>query len=139
MTDQTMEADRPGVPRERAPAPAGNAQKAPTPQEATVPVLTHTEREGPTPVFGTAAPPRGLSGVIRRWAYGIPEHRAAHFMLLMVADRVDAVEHGMIPRLPLATAVLVSGSIALRKLHNARLARPSLARRVLDVRRWRPA
>ena len=132
-TDERMDADRPGVPRERAPRPAGEAYQPPTLQDRTVPVLTHTERAEVTPVFGSASPPRGLSGWMRKQAYRIPEHKAAHFMLLMVADRVDAVEHGMIPKLPLATAVLISGGIALRKLRNARSEPPT--RRALVLRR----
>lgn len=46
----------------------------------------------PTPVVGTAQPPRGLSGLLRKRAYGIPEHRARHWMLLLLADRIDVVE-----------------------------------------------
>jgi hypothetical protein len=46
------------------------------------------------PVFGTACPPRGLSGVIRRYSYAkYSEGRAAHWLLLMAADRVDAWEN----------------------------------------------
>ena len=46
-----------------------------------------------TPVFGTAQPPKGLSGVIRRFSYArYSEGQAAHWLLLMLADRVDAVE-----------------------------------------------
>jgi hypothetical protein len=46
-----------------------------------------------TPVFGTAQPPKGLSGAIRRLSYArYSEGRAAHWLLLMLADRVDAVE-----------------------------------------------
>jgi hypothetical protein len=46
-----------------------------------------------TPVFGTAQPPKGLSGVIRRYAYAnYSEGRAAHWLLLIAADRVDAWE-----------------------------------------------
>ncbi len=46
-----------------------------------------------TPVFGTAQPPKGLSGAIRRFSYArYSEGRAAHWLLLMLADRVDAVE-----------------------------------------------
>ena len=45
------------------------------------------------PVFGTSTPPRGLSGAIRKYAYReYSEGRAAHWLLLMLADRVDAVE-----------------------------------------------
>jgi hypothetical protein len=46
-----------------------------------------------TPVFGTAQPPRGLSGAIRTLSYRrFSEGRAAHWLLLVLADRVDAVE-----------------------------------------------
>lgn len=46
-----------------------------------------------TPVFGTSVPLRGLSGVVRRYAYGrFSEARAAHWLLLIAADRVDAGE-----------------------------------------------
>ena len=46
-----------------------------------------------TPVFGTAQPPSGVSGVIRRYAYTYSEGRTAHWLLLIAADRVDAWEH----------------------------------------------
>jgi hypothetical protein len=47
-----------------------------------------------TPVFGTAQPPKGISGAIRKFSYAkYSEGRAAHWLLLMLADRVDAVEH----------------------------------------------
>jgi hypothetical protein len=47
-----------------------------------------------TPVFGTAQPLSGLSGVIRRYSYArYSEGRLAHWLLLVVADRVDAMEH----------------------------------------------
>jgi hypothetical protein len=45
-----------------------------------------------TPVFGTACPPKGLSGLIRRFAYRFSEGRTAHWLLLMGADRVDVLE-----------------------------------------------
>jgi hypothetical protein len=46
-----------------------------------------------TPVFGTSAPPKGISGVIRKFAYRkYSEARAAHWLLLIAADRVDALE-----------------------------------------------
>jgi hypothetical protein len=47
-----------------------------------------------TPVFGTAQPPTGLSGVIRKYSYAkYSEGRAAHWLLLILADRVDAGEN----------------------------------------------
>ncbi|MDP9028644.1 MAG: hypothetical protein M3N46_14030 [Actinomycetota bacterium] len=43
------------------------------------------------PVFGTAAPLHGVSGRIRRVAYArFSEARLAHWLLLIVGDRVDA-------------------------------------------------
>jgi hypothetical protein len=46
-----------------------------------------------TPVFGTGQPPKGLSGAIRKLSYArYSEGRAAHWLLLVLADRVDAVE-----------------------------------------------
>jgi len=46
-----------------------------------------------TPVYSTAVPTRGLSGAIRSWAYGIADYRARRGLLLMVADRIDVLEH----------------------------------------------
>lgn len=47
------------------------------------------------PVFGTACPPRGISGAIRKYAYTLSEGRTSHWMLLMLADRVDVLESGL--------------------------------------------
>lgn len=45
------------------------------------------------PVFGTSQPLRGVSGAIRRLAYErFSEARAAHWLLLIAGDRVDAWE-----------------------------------------------
>lgn len=63
------------------------------------------------PVFGTAQPPRGLSGLIRRRAYGVPEHHAAHWLLLLLGDRVDVWE-SRLRRHPLVAAVAVAGVVA---------------------------
>ena len=45
-----------------------------------------------TPVFGTSTPPKDLSGKIRRFAYKYSEARAAHWLLLLAADRVNSAE-----------------------------------------------
>jgi hypothetical protein len=46
-----------------------------------------------TPVFGTSCPPKGVSGALRRLSYRkYSEGRAAHWLLLLAADRVDAWE-----------------------------------------------
>jgi hypothetical protein len=46
----------------------------------------------PSPVRSGAQPLHGLSGLVRKAAYAIPEHRIRHWALLMVADRVDLLE-----------------------------------------------
>jgi hypothetical protein len=52
------------------------------------------EHEFLTPVFGTAQPPSGISGAIRKYSYAkYSEGRAAHWLLLVLADRVDAWEN----------------------------------------------
>jgi hypothetical protein len=44
-----------------------------------------------TPVFGTAQPLKGVSGAVRRLAYRrFSEGRLAHWLLLIVGDRIDA-------------------------------------------------
>jgi hypothetical protein len=44
-----------------------------------------------TPVFGTAQPLHGVSGAVRGLAYGrFSEGRLAHWLLLVVGDRIDA-------------------------------------------------
>src|SRR5829696_1643120 len=64
-------------------------------QEQRVRIHKSTEHPDLTPVFGTSCPPRGLSGKIRDAAYHFSEGRLAHWMLLLLADRVDVVE-GMV-------------------------------------------
>ena len=64
------------------------------------------------PVFGTSCPPRGVSGAMRKLAYArYSEARAAHWLILMAADRVDALgSHvralaSLRPDNPLATGI----------------------------------
>lgn len=84
-------ADRPAFPQEQSldlnahwefpdeqPEPAGGRERS-------------IEHGRLTPVFGTAQPLHGISGAIRRYAYArFSEARAAHWLLLLAADRVDA-------------------------------------------------
>lgn len=85
--------DRPGVPMERMPARFINPQPGqPEQQRETVEVLVSPERPGITPIFSTNQPPSGLSGVIRRLAFKTTENDIRHWLLLLVADRVNMVE-----------------------------------------------
>ena len=67
-------------------------------------ILKSNERPAITRVFGTSSPPSGLSGMLRRYAFRFSEGSAAHWMTLIVADRVNVVEgivddlaHGHVP------------------------------------------
>jgi hypothetical protein len=86
--------DRPSVPREQFdPALNGAHWDFPERQPELWPRERSIEHKFLTPVFGTSSPPKGLSGVIRKFAYRrYSEGRAAHWLLLLAADRVDAGE-----------------------------------------------
>lgn len=87
-------ADRPSVPRERFDLDTGAHWDFPDRQEELVPRERSIEHAFLTPVFGTAQPLRGLPGAVRARAYErYSEARAAHWLLLILADRLDAVEH----------------------------------------------
>jgi hypothetical protein len=97
-TDRRLE-DRPGVPREPPPHPlAGAHWTVPEQQAPGKNVLIRAGLDRLTPVFGTCQPPRGLSGALRRAAYRIADWHVRHWMILILADRVDTLE-GRIRRL----------------------------------------
>lgn len=54
----------------------------------------HLSNEHPnlTPAFGATVPPRGLSGMLRDYAYEYGEATNRHWMTLILADRVDIAE-----------------------------------------------
>ncbi|MDG6110467.1 hypothetical protein Daura_28415 [Dactylosporangium aurantiacum] len=86
--------DRPSVPREKFdPGLSGAPWDFPERQQERRPRERSIEHAMLPPVFGTSCPPRGLSGVLRRFAYRrYSEARAAHWLLLLAADRVDVAE-----------------------------------------------
>lgn len=62
-------------------------------QEEKWPRERSIEHEMLTPVFGTSCPPKGLSGMMRKYSYRRhSEAKAAHWLILIAADRVDAWE-----------------------------------------------
>lgn len=87
-------ADRPSTPKLRfAPNETGAHWELPPQQPEKHPRERSVEHARLTPVFGTVAPLHGLSGKIRRYAYRrFSEARAAHWLLLMLGDRVDVIE-----------------------------------------------
>jgi hypothetical protein len=87
-------ANRPSVPKLKYdPAATGAHWIFPERQEFDGFREKSIEHEMLTPVFGTSVPLKGLSGVIRRYSYArFSEGRAAHWLLLIGADRVDVLE-----------------------------------------------
>ena len=112
----------------------GYTWERPTQQAESVEVLHSNERPNVSAVFGTVAPPSGLSGILRRYAITHSESRQMHWVPLVVADRINVVEgiiddliHGKVPNIPkekgmkadlevnqtgLATKVLVTALVA---------------------------
>jgi hypothetical protein len=97
-------ANRPAYPKE-APSHVTTARgEVGVRQVPRVKIHKSTEHPDLTPVFGTTCPPTGLSGRIRDLAYQYSEGRQKHWLLLMLADRVNVVEgliedltHGKVP------------------------------------------
>ena len=85
-------ADRPAFPRERFdPAASGAHWDFPERQEELYDREKSIEHGILPPVYGTVAPLHGVSGLIRRVAYAkYSEARLAHWLLLVLGDRVDA-------------------------------------------------
>jgi hypothetical protein len=85
--------DRPSVPRERFdPNLSGAHWDFPEKQPEKWPRERSIEHKFLTPVFGTSCPPKGVSGMMRKYAYRtFSEGRAAHWLILVAADRVDSL------------------------------------------------
>lgn len=100
-------ANRPAYPKERNPPRLdGIHWDQPQPQPQRMEVLTSPEYPSRPPVFGTGPAPSGLSGGIRRYAFNFSENDIRHWMLLLLADRVNMGEgivsdlsRGHVPRI----------------------------------------
>jgi len=98
--------NRPGVPQETVPEPLTHANTL---------VRQQTDEPKPfvgpnrflTPVYSTALPPRGLSGLMRRAAYKMPDYKPQRWMLLLAADRVDVIEHAKPAKLLLGAGLFM--------------------------------
>jgi hypothetical protein len=86
--------NRPAVPMERMPprldgvTPLDQLEDQPIKMK----IYHSTERPGVTPLFGTSTPPSGLSGRLRDVAYRWSENDLRHWLLLLLADRINVVE-----------------------------------------------
>jgi hypothetical protein len=79
----------------------------PEQQSPEVEILRSIEHNRLPAVVGTSAPPAGLSGAIRRYAFRRSESDWWHWLLLMGADRINVIEgvaqdlaRGRVPNIP---------------------------------------
>lgn len=116
--------DRPSVPRERFDPDLGGASWTfPERQSERWPRERSIEHGMLTPVFGTSTPPRGVSGAMRRLAYRrYSEARAAHWLWLIAADRVDALGSALRSMATLRpdNPVTDTGVLSERRYHGVR-------------------
>lgn len=81
--------------------------------------VDHDTLSGQAP-YTVTIPLHGLSGVIRKAAYELPDWKPRRWMMLMLADRVDAIESKLTTRnLLMAGGVLgalTAGILGVRKL-----------------------
>jgi hypothetical protein len=109
----TSIARRPGHPMEREPEPIANAHwLKPDRQPPQAGVLMDPSRTELTATFGTEHPPRGVSGMLRRAAYKLPDYRARRWALLIFADRVDALEAKLVRTLKHPVTWLVVAGVS---------------------------
>lgn len=79
--------------RDRTGAPGlGTAWNRPERQITGVEILQSVEHIQRPAVVGESTPPSGLSGSLRRAAFGFSESQWGHWLLLMLADRINSVE-----------------------------------------------
>jgi hypothetical protein len=108
---------RPGRLRVRDPKPFPNTRFPPERQAGTPSAPKHGRPNKPMPpVFGTAQPPHGLSGAIRLFAARFPDHYPSHWLLKMLADRVDSWGLRLRRVLPFAVPVVAVGLLVRRRV-----------------------
>jgi hypothetical protein len=109
-------ARRPGVPSHREPQLWPNAQLdivRMDPARSAPFKHGRSNREWP-PVFGTVCQPKGLSGLVRKWASSFPDHKPQHWLLKLLGDRVDSFEHRLRKLAPLAVPLAAAGLFGRR-------------------------
>ena len=80
---------RPAVPRE-LPSDVKTARgDVPAWQQPRTKIFISNEMPDLAPTFGETVPPRGLSGMLREYAFNFGEATSRHWMTLMLADRID--------------------------------------------------
>lgn len=102
---------RPGVARfHEEPHAMPNTRFPPVRQEGepAAPLHGRPNKEMP-PVFGTAQPLHGASGILRRFAARSPDHLARYWLMKMFADRVELWSHRVRKGVGLTVPVMLAG------------------------------
>ena len=89
--DPENDPTRPMRDRAGAPGPDGFWDR-PSLQIPDVEILQSVEHVRQPAVLGESTPPSGLSGVLRRQAFAFSESQWGHWLILMLADRINMVE-----------------------------------------------
>lgn len=112
--------NRPGVPEELPPQPIGYSRLGgPPPQTIGEPTAKSFDRPV-TATYGTTVPLRGLSGVVRRMAYRTPTYKPRRWLMLMLADRIDVIEHNVVPMTLVLGGLAAVGFFGVRALARSR-------------------
>lgn len=84
----------------------GYTWERPQQQPESVEILKSVERPNLTAAFGTASPPEGVNGAIRKFAFRYSESSYGRWLPLVLADRIGALEgiiddvkHGHLPNI----------------------------------------
>lgn len=85
-------ANRPAVPYWKKPEGGTGAHWTAPEQQPNFSDFQSIERKQPSHVFGNAPGPRGISGMIRGFAYQYSESSWGRWLPLMLADRIDVFE-----------------------------------------------
>jgi hypothetical protein len=106
---------RPGNPKEQETrAVVGSHWKVPEHQvKGEVEILRDPSRPADSATFGTQHPPTGLSGIVRRAAYQLPDYKVKRWLLLIAADRLASAEWALSPRRPRNWLLVLSGTALL--------------------------
>lgn len=93
----------------------------PAVQRPQLEILQSIEHIRQPAVVGTSVPPSGVSGMLRRAAFGWSESNWLHWLLLMGADRINVVE-GVVEDLGRGQVPNIPGEMGLRSelAHNKR-------------------
>lgn len=61
-----------------------------------------------------------MSGLIRKWASSLPDHKPQHWLLKLLGDRVDSAEHRLKKLAPVVLPLAAAGLLGRLYLRDGR-------------------